>query len=80
MNYCGNKKCPRNVGFTETEGEFCDTCGTELTPYIKCQCGKKDFNPKLIPLFCSQCGVELTVDYLGKCMSRQLCEMLEKLK
>ena len=79
MRYCSNLACsnPNNY-YMETEGGFCSSCGTELTPYIQCLCGKQSFNPKFLPKFCTGCGVAVTPTHLGQCMKAQLHEIVQQ--
>ena len=76
--YCGNRACQWTLGYYADE-KFCLECGTELTPYIQCLCGKRALNPKRLPAYCDQCGVQMTVEYLGKCMGKQLGGMVNEI-
>ena len=81
MRYCPNDQCGCYGSGT---GTFCPDCGTELVPFIRCRCGKEEFNPKqfpsgersLLPKFCEGCGTALTDAYLGQCMAAQLQDMV----
>lgn len=74
MKYCAQDGC----GYLGMNLEnFCEECGTELTPYIQCLCGQKSFHPTTHPLFCNWCGTSLTEEYLGRCISAYLKGMVK---
>ena len=84
MKYCGNTECRQPVWST-TDSAFCQECGGELTPCIKCLCGKTEVNPRNPnsiehPNFCSSCGARFTEEYLGRCMNAQLGGMVQEIR
>lgn len=82
MKYCPKFTSTSHFSSWHMDSEtYCPTCGTELTPEIRCLCGKMSFNPMSVPSvkFCSACGVELTDAYLGRCMSTQLKGMVSEI-
>ena len=72
MRYCPKTDCTRQLGYADHEATFCGNCGTELTPYIVCLCGKDAYTPRLPHAYCLGCGVQFTEAYLGQCMATQL--------
>ena len=82
MRYCSNQTCEDKDVWINDNQDYCRGCGTELTPCIRCRCGRQEINPLAkfgsysYPKFCSGCGVELTKTYLGECMSAQLKGMV----
>ena len=80
MKYCGNIKCTTTGPYIDRDN-FCEICGTELTPFIECACGKSTYNPRQrVPLlFCTYCGAKWTEDYLSQCMKVQLGKMVDEI-
>lgn len=80
MKYCPSEGCKKAWGYWDNEGDYCRVCGTELTPYIDCLCGKPNkatYNPNALPAFAACCGAKITEAFLGQCMAKQLKEMLK---
>jgi hypothetical protein len=83
MKYCANAQCDSKTWFAENY-MFCEECGTELTPCIRCQtCWRNEsgnynheFNPRLLQKHCTGCGQALTDAFLSQCMKMQLQGMV----
>ena len=75
MRYCSNPMCASRIWLAECAGSFCPECGQDMTPCIRCLCGKTYYNPRtpeFMPKFCPHCGKAFTEAYLGQCMAAQL--------
>ena len=75
MKYCSRYDPTTHLSsWTFDTGTYCQDCGTELTPEIRCRCGEISFNPMSThpPKFCTACGRKWTEAYLAECMSVQL--------
>ena len=82
LQYCADVTCSNDVWKANCTGRYCEGCGEEMTPCIRCLCGKTEYNPRTpqwMPKFCSVCGQQFTDAYLGQCMAAQLKGMVREI-